>query len=721
LLEVALVLLLVSAAIAAGFIHLRAQVPARQAQAEEAALTWADQALVAFAAAYGRLPCPAATANGIEDCGTGAKGWLPATTLETVKPRFDADGPGRMGPARYVVYRGTGNDLAVAADRYSPWQWDSDNSKPSDWGLAAVNGLDFCAALGNAQAAGYDGAQAHVDGPAGAPVNIAYGIAMAGPTAGDAGRFDDTNAGAAPTLDAPNREGDATYDDRVRVRDFASLSESMSCSVTLASADAVGRASDIWAEAEGQQENNQADAQVSVTNATVALLLQGADVTGAVGDITSSGVTLGTISAELSAAIAACALPPWVQCALIPVFTAALGTDVAAVTAAAGSIATNASALALTVTALGMSADAAVRAKADVGAALGGIDPAQVVPQATVDAACAGADDAARKRDDAKATLDTVTVKRDAAQQAYASRLASIATEDGHSEQRDNLGARLMDWADAKQAVAKAAADVAGTKAELDAWNANNGGSCTDSTYCTGELAGKNYESIASQCQNETDEAKRKLACDTRDKMVAEQATKQANYDNAVAALASARTAADQAKTAYGQAYAQIPNTPQTCNVSGRSVDCPDIDVNGSLDANLGFSPATYCSANGDKDQTYSCDTNRLKARELYTDAMGYPPEAAASGSDQNAFDPESQLGADGYASLVQQTGDAQSHYDDAVASATKAAEGCQSLRDLQQGITPSGSPTDVWKGAEDVIKAVDGQGVVGPPGTVTP
>ncbi len=310
LLEIALVVLLVAAAIAAGFVYLKAQVPPRQAQAQEQALDWADQAIVAFAASYGRLPCPASTPGGTEDCGATGKGWLPAQTLEDVKPRFDADGPGHAAsPMRYVVYRGTDADLAVAANRYEPWQWDSDNSVPSNWGLGAVNGLDFCTALATASSRGFDAAQAHTADPQGAAVNIAYGVAAAGITGGAVGRFDDTNGDSSAAIESPARQADADYDDRVRVRDFATLGQSMSCTTTLASVDSVGRATDVWADAVNQQGNNQQDAQISISNAAVALLLQGADVTEAAGDITSSTVTLATISSELSASIVACALP----------------------------------------------------------------------------------------------------------------------------------------------------------------------------------------------------------------------------------------------------------------------------------------------------------------------------------------------------------------------------------------------------------------------------
>jgi type II secretory pathway pseudopilin PulG len=727
LLEIALLVLLVGAAIAAGFVYLKAQVPARQAQAQEQALAWADQAVVAFAAAYGRLPCPAITPGAIEDCGAGAKGWLPAQTLEDVKPRLDADGPGHaVAPMRYLVYRGAGADLAQATNSYEPWVWDSDSGKPANWGFGAINGLDFCTSLASAGTHGYDAGQAHTDDPQGAPANIAYGIAAAGMTAGTTGRFDGANNDNGPALESPSRQAGSDYDDRVRVRDFSSLGQAMSCATTLASVESVGRATDVWGAAVSQQENNQQDAQISISNAAVALLLQGADVTEAVGDIVSSTVTLGTISAELAAAITACALPPWVQCALIPVFTAAEGIDIAAVAASAGSIATNVVALALTSAALGLSIDAAVKAGADIDQGMAGVDPGTVVDQKTIDEACNIADDLSRKEADAQKKLNEKTQKRDAALARFHSDLAKLSPEKDRPDEIDTYGKDVLAYAEAKNSASDAVGATEKAEDELKAWNESNGGSCDNPKYCSDLPPGTTFESLDEKCASATDETLKKLYCDARDRIRNEASVKEANLVTAQQNEANARAAAAAARTAYLAALGVLPDLQGSCSVGGSILNCGDslvVNLTKADDnADRQFNPPSYhCSGNGDGSgipTAWECDINGLRARQVYDDAMGYPSEATAHGNpgDDHYFDPEAQLGADGYVSLVHQVVAAGKAYADAQENTKQAKQSCDDLSSAGHGIpTHGGVKVEIWVGPEDVIRQVDNQGTEGP------
>src|SRR5690606_26081091 len=114
---------------------------------------WADEALAAFAIANARLPCPADTVYGEENCSSGrAKGWLPARTL------LGASGNGMpLGPVAYMVYRGDDTnhlDLAATDNVYQPplidgsareiITKDEDGNETSRRLFAAINGLDLC-------------------------------------------------------------------------------------------------------------------------------------------------------------------------------------------------------------------------------------------------------------------------------------------------------------------------------------------------------------------------------------------------------------------------------------------------------------------------------------------------------------------------------------------------------------------------------------------------
>ncbi len=237
LVQVMLILLLVGAALAAGAVLLQAKRAPAQAVNQEHTLRWADEALAAFAATNARLPCPADSVHGEENCSSGkAKGWLPARTL------LGASGNGMPpGPVAYMVYRGdeaTHLDLTAPGNAYQPplvdgtareiISKDADGKETSRRAFAAINGLDLCRTLELAGAAGTDAALAQVPARGGVPHNVAYGIAAAGALAGPE-RLDGGNAGAGARMEAPWREWDAGYDDRVRVRSFDAAGQMLGC------------------------------------------------------------------------------------------------------------------------------------------------------------------------------------------------------------------------------------------------------------------------------------------------------------------------------------------------------------------------------------------------------------------------------------------------------------------------------------------------------------
>ncbi len=94
----------------------------------------AREAVVGFAYAQYRLPCPAADANGVESCAAGGGlrqvGFVPWRTLGLPRPE--------AGRLRYGVYREANvstpldRDLAVATDRMNPLRVRTPNPKPSN-------------------------------------------------------------------------------------------------------------------------------------------------------------------------------------------------------------------------------------------------------------------------------------------------------------------------------------------------------------------------------------------------------------------------------------------------------------------------------------------------------------------------------------------------------------------------------------------------------------
>ena len=240
-----LVLVLVGGALAAGAMLLQSKRPTQQAATQEQTLRWADEAVAAFAASNARLPCPSATVHGEEDCsGVRAQGWLPLRTL------LGASGNApRIGPVAYMVYRGgeaAHLDLTRPGNAWQPpltdgsvreiVKKDEDGNETSRRSFAAVNGLDLCRSLELAESASLDGTLARVADQGGAMRNVAYGIAAAGPHAG-ASRLDGANAAAAQTMEAPWREWDAGYDDRVRVRTFDRLGQALGCRLLAGASD----------------------------------------------------------------------------------------------------------------------------------------------------------------------------------------------------------------------------------------------------------------------------------------------------------------------------------------------------------------------------------------------------------------------------------------------------------------------------------------------------
>lgn len=211
-----------------------------------------ENALVSYVQAKYRLPCPAASDDGLESCSGSANiGNLPWKTLGIADTR--------ARQIRYGLYRNPNTDkswldvdLGAAKDRYRALVATVDSPPIAKLTLlGATNVLDFCTALNAATGlATDDGLLNTVDrNSLGADVeatrrNVAFALALPGllDADGDGDRFDGhqhTQTASSPAFDIPSRPRSQTYDDEIRVMSFNGLFGQLACGQALSAADHV--------------------------------------------------------------------------------------------------------------------------------------------------------------------------------------------------------------------------------------------------------------------------------------------------------------------------------------------------------------------------------------------------------------------------------------------------------------------------------------------------
>ncbi len=332
LLELAVVLATLGALIFAITYATQYVADERMQLAARKSLQLADRQLAQFAALNGRLPCPDIDRDGVEDCGGGDKGFLPYRTLGVAGSGYDAGGI----PMRYGVYRranGTETldaDLAVRADRFNPT-----NAHPNVptagagiYDLDQEGTLDFCTALINGAAAGASTAHHYVRRTDGSNVNMAFSLAL--PGSGDRdnvnGPYDGLNGQSGPGFEAPDTQSSSSYDDMTLTRGFGDLLATLRCQVTQYSLDTMANAVAFEEEVRIFAESNADSAlQGTIMNAVstaIAIwqLIQAGIATAAASEV------LGISTGLLASATATCPIPPFVTCALIPVYAAAVAS-----------------------------------------------------------------------------------------------------------------------------------------------------------------------------------------------------------------------------------------------------------------------------------------------------------------------------------------------------------------------------------------------------------
>lgn len=222
----------------------------------------ANQALIGYAMANHRLPCPDTSANGdgFEHCGGATTGRLPVVALGLAR----AD----MQNIRYGVYRNTVStlvngasttvriDVDYAGDRFPPlvtkstvvkdkadgyygMNYYDGSASASETLLGRTNGIDFCHALRLAGKTPANTTSLNIVDAGGTSLkNVAYALALPGArdANGDSNMFDGANTGGV-TFAAPAQPVSANYDDVVQAIDFGQLFDRMSCAGALSAAD----------------------------------------------------------------------------------------------------------------------------------------------------------------------------------------------------------------------------------------------------------------------------------------------------------------------------------------------------------------------------------------------------------------------------------------------------------------------------------------------------
>ena len=327
----------------------------RQGIDGERLLLLADAQVKEFAARNGRLPCPDTTNDGVEDCGAGAnvKGVLPYRTLGLATQTYVVG----ETPLRYGAYREASGTLASDADlavkklRFTPKNSDGKGYPETNPMLA--NSADFCQALANGSAAGFSASRTHVAYPGGARQNVAFAIAFPGTANRDRGAnaYDLLNGEAGAGFQARTTPLSDQYDDKTIHRGFDELYLGLNCEVVLRSlnfvADAVAFEEEVFALAD----DNRDAAFVGTILAGVGTGVAAWGLAQSIAEVAGAAETLGFSIGLLSTAAAACPFPPWVTCALIPVYSVAVATAGTGVALAATGAALNGAAVGLQIAA----------------------------------------------------------------------------------------------------------------------------------------------------------------------------------------------------------------------------------------------------------------------------------------------------------------------------------------------------------------------------------
>lgn len=294
-----LLLLITSAMLASQYLARWATSASVDVRDQRSSLQRAENAINAFTFLHGRLPCPASSRNGKENCSGKALDWLPVETLggpDVGKSNHTQ----ALLDVRYGIYKGTGigstdPDLGTASEAFVPTLPDKQPVKgyPSIDTGPVVSGLDLCAKLRGLypstsnrwalapQLSGGPGRQdrLHIKyGADGNIVNVAYGLSVKAPRTVVA-----SSAVNKTDLLFVNPDRSSQLAELVKVVDVHSLYRSMGCAVSMASLDLLATARSWTYNVQSLQQSAIASSVDAMPTAASSLFLGGdvASVTNA--------------------------------------------------------------------------------------------------------------------------------------------------------------------------------------------------------------------------------------------------------------------------------------------------------------------------------------------------------------------------------------------------------------------------------------------------------
>lgn len=305
LLELALVVVVAGAAVTVGATVFQQRTESSRAVTHASLVNAADEALLGFVHGRHRLPCPASSEAGVEDC-TTTVGFLPWRTLGMAVPPLNGAGH----QLRYAHYsRSDANSardasLANVRDRFRPYFAATAPAVASFQVMGNTNGLDFCQALVNASLGGASQSYLNVRNSETAQfVNVAYVLINPGQgdASGNGSVLDGLNASlsnANPVAERPGRPSDRNYDDRVHAVYFNQLSQALGCASVMTPGNS--HASTLTAAAVMQQAMKDYRVQLDFK-----VFLAAADTVAAVTDVLGVVVDTAKTTSEASTAVAA--------------------------------------------------------------------------------------------------------------------------------------------------------------------------------------------------------------------------------------------------------------------------------------------------------------------------------------------------------------------------------------------------------------------------------
>lgn len=253
-------------------------------------------------------------------------------------------------------------------------------------------------------------------------------LAQQGETDADGvnGQFDGLNGESGNGFEAPETAQSSTYDDTTFGRGFDELYGIFHCEVTQRSLDLAATAITLEEDVEAFAESNADSAEQGVVSNAVSAVIGAWSVYQAAAMVAEAATHITTASSLLAGATATCAVPPFVGCALVPVYSAA-------VTAASVS-----QGLAITAVALSGAAVAAQVATA--------VWYDQIADETGLEETADSAGISTDTIDSAYETYEEADAEADAAEAAYA---AALANYEDAAEETETAKAALDDLLEA--------------------------------------------------------------------------------------------------------------------------------------------------------------------------------------------------------------------------------------------------------------------------------